>query len=75
MKRRASMFLVGWLLLSFLLLIITSGLGVFTTPANPKIFQFAILNSIMLTGIGIFFLIFYDKLKIYFENYSREKEI
>ncbi len=75
MKRRAAIFLVVWLLLSFIFLIITSGLGVFANHVNPKIFQFAMLNSLILVGIGIFFYIFYDKLKIYFENYRREKEI
>lgn len=42
---------------------------------SDKLIQFVIMNSIILCGLGIFFTIFHKKLKIYVQNYHREKRI
>lgn len=75
MKRSATIFSVIWLLLSLVFLIITSQLNFISSTPNPKLAQFVLLNSFFLIGVGVFFFMFHDRLKLYLENYRREKEI
>ncbi len=43
--------------------------------SGNKVVWFALTNSIMLIGVGIFFIIFKKRIILYFENYRREKQI
>ena len=69
------LFAVISLLLVFVVLFFSSQMNLLNIIANDKMVQFVILNSILLIGVGIFFAIFHDRLKLYLENYRREKEI
>ncbi|MBR6163741.1 hypothetical protein IKQ26_07635 [bacterium] len=65
------------LFLSVSVLTLTLGLYFnFSSALNGnKIAQFAFFNSAVLVFIGIFFLIFNDKINVYLQNYRREKKI
>ena len=43
--------------------------------AGDKIVLFAVLNSVMMVFVGIFFLAFKNKIILYIENYRREKQL
>lgn len=75
MRKYATIFAVICLLLTFVVLFFTSQLNLINIIANDKMAQFVLLNSILLIGVGIFFAIFHDRLKLYLTNYRREKEI
>ncbi len=75
MRKYATVFAVILLLLTLTLTIFTSQVSLIKIIANDKMAQFMLLNLILLTGVGIFFAIFHDKLKVYTENYRREKQI
>lgn len=75
MRKYATVFAVICLLLTFVVLFFTSQLNLINIIANDKIAQFVLLNSILLIGVGIFFAIFHDRLKLYLKNYRREKNI
>ena len=75
MKRYATVFSVIWLLLSFGFLVISSQFNFMACSTSPKLAQFVLLNSFFLMGVGVFFVIFHDRIKLYLENYRREKEI
>ncbi len=64
----------------FLLLALTMVFSIlyFNLPLllnGNKIVLFGLINSILLVGVGIFFLVFKDRIILYFENYRREKRI
>ena len=64
----------------FLLLTILMLLGVlfFNMPMllnGNKVVLFVLLNSILFVGVGIFFVLFRERIFLYFENYRREKQI
>ncbi len=40
-----------------------------------KIVLFTIFNAVMLVGVGIFFIVFKERIILYLENYRREKQI
>lgn len=75
MRKCAVMFAVISLLLTFAIVFYNSEMKLLEIIANDKMIQFVILNSILLLGVGIFFGIFHSRLKLYLENYRREKEI
>ncbi len=75
MHKFAAYFSVIFLLLSLLMFI---GVLYFNMPmllSGNKIVLFILLNSIFLLGVSLFFLLFKDRIILYFENYSREKRI
>ncbi len=64
----------------FLLLALTMLFGVlyFNLPlllSGNRIALFAFINSIMLVCVGIFFTVFKDRIILYWQNYTREKQI
>lgn len=75
MRKYATVFAVILLLLTLTLTIFASQVSLIKIIATDKMAQFVLMNSILLIGVGIFFAIFHDKLKIYTENYRREKQI
>lgn len=68
-------FAVICLLLTFVILFLASQLNLINIIANDKMAQFVLVNSILLIGVGVFFIIFHDRLKLYLKNYRREKKI
>ena len=43
--------------------------------SGNKIVLFALVNALMFVGVGIFFVVFKERIFLYFENYRREKQI
>jgi len=75
MHRFAACFSVIYLLLSIFILL---GNLYFNLPlllSGNKIVLFVFLNSLILVGVGIFFVLFKDRIILYLENYRREKQI
>ena len=75
MQRFATGFSVIFLLLSFIMFI---GVLYFNMPqliSGNRIVMFVFLNSVMLVGVGVFFLVFKERIIQYIQNYRREKQI
>ena len=75
MQKFATCFSVIFLLLSFMMLI---GVLYFNMPqlvSGNRIVLFVFLNSVMLVGVGMFFLMFKERIIQYIQNYRREKQI
>ncbi|MGM9994407.1 MAG: hypothetical protein ACI37R_06730 [Candidatus Avigastranaerophilus sp.] len=75
MHRFSLHFSVMFLLLAVLMLF---GVLYFNMPMllnGNKLVWFVLLNSLMFVGVGIFFVVFKDRIFLYFENYRREKQI
>ncbi len=75
MHRFSLHFSVMFLLLAVLMLF---GVLYFNMPmllSGNKLVWFVLLNSLMFVGVGIFFVVFKDRIFLYFENYRREKQI
>lgn len=68
-------FAVIGLLLAFVFSFIHTQMHLINMIANDKMAQFVLVNSILLLVVGIFFIIFHDRLKLYLKNYRREKKI
>ena len=75
MRKYATICAVMLLLLSLTFVLFTSQVSLIKIIATDKMAQFVLFNSILLLGVGIFFAVFHDRLKIYLENYRREKNI
>ena len=43
--------------------------------SGNKIVLFALVNALIFVGVGIFFVVFKERIFLYFENYRREKQI
>ena len=75
MHKFATCFSVIFLLLSISMLF---GVLYFNMPqllSGNRITLFVFLNSIMLVGVAIFFMMFKSRILLYLENYRREKRI
>ena len=75
MHKFASYFSVIFLLLALVMLF---GILYFNMPlllSGSKIVLFALINSLILVAVGIFFVVFKERIILYFENYTREKRI
>lgn len=75
MHKFATCFSVIFLLLSLTMLF---GVSYFNMPqllSGNRMMLFVFLNSLMLVFVGIFFMMFKDKIDLYLQNYRREKEI
>lgn len=75
MHKFAAYFSVIFLFLSLLMLF---GVLYFNMPlllSGNRIVLFIFLNSMFLVGVGLFFILFKDRIILYLENYRREKQI
>lgn len=75
MQKFATYFSVIFLLLSVMML---SSVLYFNLPlllSGNKIVLFVFLNSVMLVGVGVFFLMFKERIIQYLDNYRREKQL
>lgn len=75
MHKFATCFSVIFLLLSIAMLF---GVLYFNMPqllSGNRITLFVFLNSIMLVGVAVFFMMFKSRILLYLENYRREKRI
>ena len=75
MHKFATCFSVIFLLLSMAMLF---GVLYFNMPqllSGNRITLFVFLNSIMLVGVAVFFMMFKSRILLYLENYRREKRI
>lgn len=75
MHKFATCFSVIFLLLSIAMLF---GVLYFNMPqllSGNRITLFVFLNSIMLVGVAVFFMMFKNRILLYLENYRREKRI
>ncbi|MDD3236647.1 MAG: hypothetical protein PHV37_00940 [Candidatus Gastranaerophilales bacterium] len=75
MRMCATVFAVILLLPVAVVVYETSQLNFINIIATDKMVQFVILNSLLLICVGIFGAVFHNRLKLYFKNYRREKEI
>ena len=72
MKRSTTAFVVAWCVLS---VICTLVMLHYTMADNTKLTQLILANSLFLVAIGVFFIVYRDKIGILLGNYKREKEI
>ena len=75
MHKFASYFSVIFLLLALVMLF---GILYFNMPlllSGSKIVLFALINSLILVAVGIFFVVFKERIILYFENYTFTKNI
>ncbi len=75
MHKFATYFTVIFLLLTLTLLI---GVLYFNMPLllnGNKIVIFTFLNTVMLFGVSVFFMLFKERIFMYLQNYRREKQI
>ncbi len=75
MHKFATCFSVIFLLLSIIMLFSVLYFNMPFILNGNRIVLFIFLNSIMLVGVGIFFMMFKERIILYFENYRREKQI
>jgi len=75
MQKNSVLFALLFLSAAVLTFVLSSYFNLFSAIAGNKIAQFACFNAVVLVFIGIFFLVFSDKINIYIENYRREKKI
>lgn len=72
MKRSTTAFVATWCVLS---VICTLVMLHYTMADNTKLTQLILANSLFLVAIGVFFIVYRDKIGILLGNYKREKEI
>lgn len=75
MQKFATYFSVMFLLLSVVMLLSITYLDLPQLLSGNKIVLFAFINSVILVGVGIFLNLFKDRIILYWQNYSREKQI
>lgn len=68
-------FSVMFLLLAVVLLFSVLYFNMPMLLSGNKIVLFALVNALMFVGVGIFFVVFKERIFLYFENYRREKQI
>ena len=66
---------VMFLLLSVLMLLSVIFFNLPMLLSGNKISLFVLLNSLLFVGVGVFFVMFKDRIFLYFENYRREKQL
>ncbi len=75
MHKFAACFSVIFLLLTLTMLISVVYFNFPLLLNGNKIGLFACINSFILVCVGIFFIVFKDRIMLYVENYRREKQI
>ena len=75
MQKFATYFSVIFLLLSVFMLFSVLYFNMPQLLSGNRIVLFVFLNSIMLVGVGVFFLMFKERIIQYIQNYRREKAI
>ncbi len=75
MHKFAACFSVIFLLLSLAMLFSVLYFNMPMLLSGNRIVLFVFLNSVMLVGVAVFFMLFKDRIILYFENYRREKQI
>ena len=75
MQKFATCFSVIFLLLSVSMLFSVLYFNLPLLLAGNRIVLFVFLNSIMLCGVAVFFLMFKERIIQYIQNYRREKAI
>lgn len=75
MHKFATCFSVIFLLLSIIMLFSVLYFNMPMLLSGNRIVLFVFLNSVMLVGVGIFFMMFKERIILYLENYRREKQI
>lgn len=75
MHKFATYFSVIFLLLSLTMLFSVLYFNLPQLLSGNRIVMFVFLNSVMLVGVGVFFNIFKDRIILYWQNYTREKQI
>ena len=75
MQKFATCFSVIFLLLSVSMLFSVLYFNMPLLLAGNRIVLFVFLNSIMLCGVAVFFLMFKERIIQYIQNYRREKTI
>ena len=75
MHKFATCFSVIFLLLSITMLFSVLYFNMPQLLSGNRITLFVFLNSIMLVGVAVFFMMFKSRILLYLENYRREKRI
>lgn len=75
MHKFATCFSVIFLLLSITMLFSVLYFNMPQLLSGNRITLFVFLNSIMLVGVAVFFMVFKNRILLYLENYRREKQI
>ena len=75
MHKFATCFSVIFLLLSITMLFSVLYFNMPQLLSGNRITLFVFLNSIMLVGVAVFFMVFKSRILLYLENYRREKQI
>ncbi len=75
MHKFATCFSVIFLLLSIMMLFSVLYFNMPQLLSGNRITLFVFLNSVMLVGVGLFFIVFKERILLYLENYRREKQI
>lgn len=75
MQKFATCFSVIFLLLSVSMLFSVLYFNLPQLLSGNRIILFVFLNSIMLVGVGVFFIMFKERIIQYIQNYRREKQI
>ncbi len=75
MHKFATCFSVIFLLLSVTMLFSVLYFNMPQLLSGNRITLFVFLNSIMLVGVAVFFMVFKSRILLYLENYRREKQI
>ena len=72
MKRSTADLSAVWCVLSVICVLIVTHL---TMEENTKMSQFILVNTLFMAGLGVFFVVYRDKITLLLSNYKREKEI
>lgn len=73
MQSSATLFAISWLVFSLISFLMSIALYTSNTITDPKIAIFLLLASVMFVAIGVFFMIYQDKLKMYLGNYHTDE--
>ncbi len=75
MHKFATYFSVMFLLLSIIMLLSVLFLNMPQLMSGNKLALFVVLNSTILVCVGVFFILFKERIIHYLDNYRREKQI
>ncbi len=75
MHKFAACFSVIFILLALSMLFSVIYFNMPLLLSGNKIILFIFINTIMLVGVGVFFIIFKERIFLYLQNYRREKQI
>ena len=75
MHKFATCFSVIFLLLALAMLISILHFNMPQLLSGNRLVWFASFNSILLVAVGVFFVMFKERIVLYLQNYRREKQI